>query len=206
MKVYSIANRWAKILELKSIRITNIPEYWTYNPPFFCFKKMKDLAPTPNSCTLRVFQTCSKSYWKVVGLPKWMWFASSVRARRRKFLWRLRCLRMSAQVWGKRRGFWPNTWAIEPQDWEKRKHGKAFKSAKSAKSAKRFSPKSAKSNKRNLKQPSKSPKPSPWERPVAGSDAAGRPLPEFPGAEGRLTPRGARAIFRVWSDSWVARP
>jgi len=32
-------------------------------------------------------------------------------------------------------------------------------------------------------------------RPVAGSDAAGWPLPEFPGAEGRLTPRGARAIF-----------
>lgn len=27
MKVYSIANRWAKILELKSIRITNIAEY-----------------------------------------------------------------------------------------------------------------------------------------------------------------------------------
>lgn len=32
-------------------------------------------------------------------------------------------------------------------------------------------------------------------RPVAGSDAAGWPLPEFPGAEGRLTPRGACAIF-----------
>ena len=96
---------------------------------------MKDLAPTPNSCTVRVFQTwvfqtCAKSHWKVVDLPKLMWFASSVRARRRKFLWRLRCLRMSAQVWGKRRGFWPNTWAIERQDWEKRKHGKAPKSNK----------------------------------------------------------------------------